>query len=448
MLGDVFTLIIFWIPLLYLSLASSSRLRLPIERVSLVSINGTNLVSRPIQRLSLSRQEAKNYTSNSTVIPVRDYFSIMYTGYIYIGTPPQAFRVIFDTGSADLWVLSERMDRNRLSFLRYYNCDRSTSYSKVDTPWGIQYGLGRCEGVLSRDVVKLGSLAAEDQVFAEVTSVSSNFINPNQPMEGILGFGFRAGSSSQLPTLLDNLFSQGRISHKMFSFYLASGDGYYLSDTRATSELIIGQPDDTLYKGPLFWTPVLYAGEPQMWFIRMDKLTIGKTTLNICGFWQTPCVALPDTGTSFISVPAARWESVISYITAGRSDCRVDYFRNVMCMNGPSGLPSMTFQIDSHELVLTADQYMLPNNQLAIQSLSPQFADIDLFILGDPFLRSFYTVFDADKLRVGFANAIPVQAQKSWLVVLLLSIAGGLSACILIDCLYMWTKRRDYETLP
>jgi hypothetical protein len=292
----------------------------------------------------------------------------------------------------------------------------------------------------------LGELKAENQAFAEVTSVTSNFINPNQPMEGILGLGFRAGSSSQLPTLLDNLYDQKQISHKMFSFYLAQPAGY-LTESQG-SELIIGPPDQSLYQGSLFWTPVLYAGEPQMWFVRMDKLTIGTKVLNICGFWQTPCVALPDTGTSFISVPAARWDSVISFITAGRSDCRTDYFRNVICFNGPSGLPSLTFQIDNHELVLSAEQYVLPNNQLAIQALGPQFADIDLFILGDPFLRSFYTVFDAEKLRVGFANSKPVPPHHSWLLYFLLSITGFLGACIIGDCIYMWSKRREYESLP
>jgi len=383
---------------------------------------------------------------NSTTILIQDFAGIMYTGHVRIGTPSQTFRVIFDTGSADLWILSERMKSTRMNFLRYYNCQKSETYLKNDTAWGIQYGLGRCEGMMSRDVVGIGNLVVDDQAFAEVTSVTSNFLNPNQPMDGILGLGFRAGSSSQLPTLLDNLYAQGQINRRMFSFYLSSTNSVLAS---SPSELIIGSPDSSLYQGELFWTPVLYAGSPQMWFIRMDKLSVGGNSLNICGFWQNPCVALPDTGTSFISLPASKFDTIIALIVAGRSDCHMDFYKNVMCDDGPAGLPSITFQIDAHELVLTPEQYVLPNNQLAIQSLAPHFPDIDLFILGDPFLRSFYTVFDADGVRVGMANARAVIYQTPSFVIALLVLAGCLTGCLLIDCLYSCAKRNgEYTPLP
>jgi hypothetical protein len=196
---------------------------------------------------------------------LHNYYSVMYTGDIEVGTPGQRFRVIFDTGSADLWLLSSKSEEQRLSFLHYYDSELSATHRANKKPFQIQYGLGTCRGFLSEDRVSLSGLAARRQVFAEVTSLTANFENPSEPMDGILGFGFKGGSSSQVlrllelavhvhpllifsppaiqwpsihhsrppthaarkqaPTLLDNLYNEGHISSRMFSFYLTK-DAY------------------------------------------------------------------------------------------------------------------------------------------------------------------------------------------------------------------------------
>ena len=41
-------------------------------------------------------------------MPLVDNFNTSYMGEIYVGTPPQKIRALFDTGSSNCWIFSEQ----------------------------------------------------------------------------------------------------------------------------------------------------------------------------------------------------------------------------------------------------------------------------------------------------------------------------------------------------
>ncbi|XP_006899951.1 PREDICTED: pepsin F-like [Elephantulus edwardii] len=88
------------------------------------------------------------------VQPLRNYLDMSYAGAISIGTPPQNFQVIFDTGSTDTWVPSIYCDSLACANHNAFNPLASTTFKFVGHPMSIKYGTGSMKGFTGNDTIK------------------------------------------------------------------------------------------------------------------------------------------------------------------------------------------------------------------------------------------------------------------------------------------------------
>lgn len=258
---------------------------------TLQSVRGA--AARAVHR-ARTLQGGNGLGDDGDAVALNNYMDAQYYGEIGIGSPPQDFTVIFDTGSSNLWVPSAKCYLSLACYFhRRYKSSKSSTYKEDGTSFAIQYGTGAMEGFLSQDDVTLGDLTVKGQVFAEatkepgITFVAAKF-------DGILGLGFQEISVNRVTPVWYNMLDQKLVNEPVFSFWLNRNQ----SDESSGGELVLGGVDPKHFKGEHVYTPVTRKG---YWQFDLGDVTIdGRTT----GFCKDGCAAIADSGTSLLAGPS------------------------------------------------------------------------------------------------------------------------------------------------
>ncbi|KAL8461472.1 hypothetical protein ACS0TY_032807 [Phlomoides rotata] len=230
--------------------------------------------------------------ADSDIVSLKNYMDAQYFGEIGVGTPPQNFTVIFDTGSSNLWVPSSKCYFSIPCYFHpKYKSSQSSTYQKNGKAAAIQYGSGSIAGFFSEDNVKVGDLVVKDQEFIEATKEPSvTFLVAK--FDGILGLGFKEISVGKATPVWDNMVAQGLVKEPVFSFWLNRN-----SEEEEGGELVFGGVDPNHFIGEHTYVPVTKKGYWQ--FDMGDVLIDGKES----GFCRGGCSAIADSGTSLFAGP-------------------------------------------------------------------------------------------------------------------------------------------------
>lgn len=230
--------------------------------------------------------------AETDVVALKNYMDAQYFGEIGVGTPPQKFTVIFDTGSANLWVPSSKCYFSVACFFHAkYKSSSSSTYKKNGKSADIHYGTGAISGFFSEDNVQVGDLVVKDQEFIEATREPSVTFMVAK-FDGILGLGFQEIAVGNAVPVWYNMMSQGLVKEPVFSFWLNRN-----TEDEEGGELVFGGIDPKHHHGEHTYVPVTRKGYWQ--FDMGDVLIDGKTT----GYCAGGCAAIADSGTSLLAGP-------------------------------------------------------------------------------------------------------------------------------------------------
>jgi len=212
------------------------------------------------------------------------------------------------------------------------------------------------------------------------------------PFDGILGLGPAAAAVDKVPMPMQMLVDQKKIQHNVFAFYLASGG-------KSGSTLSLGGTDSSFYTGDFTYVKLSLAARLlPYWLISASDIKVGGKSTGSCNF-LTGCEMVVDTGTSVLAGPPSAMNALIAKIGNVSADC-----------SNVASLPTLSFTFAGKDFDLGPDFYVIRAKddsgkeqcQLGIEGVN---AGVPIWIPGDPFLRKYYTVWDAEQKRVGFATA-------------------------------------------
>jgi len=344
----------------------------------------------------------KQSVEAATPIALTDYMDAQYYGPITLGTPAQSFKVVFDTGSSNLWVPSSKCKITVIAcdVHQKYNAEKSSTYVKNGEVFNITYGSGSMTGFLSQDTLGLGGLVVQKQVFTEATGLPGITFDVAK-FDGILGLAFQSISVDNVVPPWYNIIAQNLVANSIFSFWLSQN----ATSGVGGGELLFGAADTSRYTGAI--TYVKLTSETY-WQFSIDSILVRGKTENFCG--TTGCTAIADTGTSLLAGPTdqiATLNKALGALPIGKSGEYV-----VSCKVVPL-MPDITFTLAGKPFVLTPKDYILVETSNGTSQCISAFLGLDipsppgpLWILGDTFISKFYTIFDFGNKQVGFATSV------------------------------------------
>jgi len=330
---------------------------------------------------------SKGNGSANAFVPITDIQDVSYFGELTIGTPPQTFTVIYDTGSSNLWVPTPNAIEKAGCGTTHtgFAHDDSTTYGKNCTTAHFNYGSGPVEGFYSEDTVTIGNSVLPAFTFAEMEDVEGlGAAWCQNKFDGICGMAFGALADG-LPTPMGAMVKANNLGENVFAFYLGHNEPGVSESVN--SELVIGGVDKDHYVGELTNVPLI---SDTYWSVALDSLKVGGESLG------SATMAIIDSGTSLLMGPQDDVELIMDALGATQQQGTW-----VVQCDSIASMKNVTFAMGGTDFSLKPMDIVLGQQDgvciLGIQGGNP------FWILGDVFMRAYYVKFDWCGMQLGIA---------------------------------------------
>ncbi|KAI0773211.1 acid protease [Trametes elegans] len=304
--------------------------------------------------------------------------------------------LLVDTGSSNTWVGAGQT-----------YVQTSTTRQTRDSV-AVTYGIGSFSGHEFTDLVNLGRglRIAGQSIGAAATQQGFD------GLDGILGVGpsgltlgtLSPDVSSSIPTVTDNLFSQGVIPATLLSVSFQPTQ----TDNNINGELTFGGTDSSKFVGAINFVPITSTAPSSQFFGIDESIRYGASNTIL-----STTSGIVDTGTTLLLIATDAFQKYQD-ATGAVEDNVTGLLRITPAQF--QNLQSLFFTIGGVVFEFTANAQIWPRALNAAIGGDPNAIFLIVGDIGTPsgsgldvingmtFIERFYTVFDTDNNRVGIAN--------------------------------------------
>lgn len=335
------------------------------------------------ESLRASLQKEKNGAVHKTA----------YFGELKIGTPGQAFSVVFDTGSGNLLVPAKDCSSSACTMHDQFNEGASSTKKDLycdgaDINAGdagdevtIKFGTGEISGRCMEDKICVGDVCSRGAFIAATEETTHPFASFD--FDGVLGLALPSMAQGKKFSMMSRLVTDSVLKSPVFSVFLSDSDA-------EDSEIVFGEIRSNRMSSEIFWVPV--SRSTGYWQVQIEDITLDNKKSGMCA----DCQVAVDTGTSELAGPSEVIEQLDEKLGV-QADC-----------SNFDQLPNLGFVVHGHVLNLEPVDYIDKAEgscKVSLMRLDVPPPNGPLFVFGIPFLQKFYTVYDEDSKKVGFAVA-------------------------------------------
>ncbi|KAI6241088.1 Eukaryotic aspartyl protease [Aphelenchoides fujianensis] len=390
-------------------------------RVGLAAVFRSPMVRKETLQVRLLRERRAHefraaHRAAVAQTPFFDYGNAEYNLQLGVGTPPQLFEVIPDTGTGQAWIVDSSCDPNNSYYdcpifckespvMCYQSCEdfccpsnfttpapsgarrlfdhgdpcankrqfdqtASGTYTATSKTFNGSSELGFVSGFLGQDTYSFGDVAIAGVTFGQADRLSVSFTNA--PMEGLLGLGFGDSALDGKPSVMQQAIDSGLLDAPLFTIWLESKSGFPLD--QPAGALTLGAIDADHCSADLINVP-----------LTSDSVYL----INVAAF-----------GTNYAKISGASKASDIPFVLLTAIpglyavDCSIQFTWSVW-VNDDDEL-----KVDQSTLLLNTPDGRCFLNFVYFEG---GIGDVDL-VLGTPFLRQYCTVYDPINKSVGFSK--------------------------------------------
>jgi len=347
---------------------------------------------QPFSQIDLNAIENPGGVTKATVAPSTDSLGldiesndVGYLATVQMGTPPQDYLLLMDSGSADLWVGSEDCVSEEGGGCGNHTFlgSQSSSTFEVSNPqaeFQVTYGTGNVQGVKISDDLVVAGLKLPNHQFGVATEESDDFSGDTTPFDGLMGLAQSTLSEQQVPTPIESLASAGLVSDAIVSFKIPR-----LSDQKNDGEITFGGLDATKFKANTL-VSIPLASTTGFWEGAVDDFSVDGKSLGLAGR-----TAILDTGTTLIVAPPADAAAVHAKIPGAKSDGQGGF--TVPCTTSASfalTFGGRSFAIDPSDLAVDPIDPTDLSGDCVSGISSGEIGGATEWLVGDVFLKNVY----------------------------------------------------------